>query len=103
MHRVDSRYARPRSRHLKVGPFSGDLVRGMLVLTTTGGRRMATKNFLAIDIGAESGRAVLGKFDGKRVELEEIHRFPNGAIRKLDTLQWDAPRLYQETIEGLTQ
>jgi rhamnulokinase len=64
---------------------------------------MATKNYLAIDIGAESGRAVLGKFDGKRFELEEIHRFANGPIRILDTLQWDAPGLYRETLNGIAQ
>jgi rhamnulokinase len=36
---------------------------------------------LAIDLGAESGRTILGRFDGQRLELEEIHRFPNGPVR----------------------
>jgi len=35
------------------------------------------KNFLAIDLGAESGRAMLGKVHGGTLALEQIHRFPN--------------------------
>jgi len=37
-----------------------------------------TIDFLAFDLGAASGRAVIGRFDGERLALEEIHRFPNG-------------------------
>ena len=36
------------------------------------------QQFLAFDLGAESGRGVLGHFDGERLNLEELHRFPNG-------------------------
>ncbi|MBA3474243.1 MAG: rhamnulokinase, partial [Rubrobacter sp.] len=49
--------------------------------------------YLAIDIGAESGRALLGRFDGERVVLEEVHRFPNVPVRVTDGLHWDALRL----------
>jgi rhamnulokinase len=49
--------------------------------------------FLAIDLGAESGRALLGRFDGERVVLEEVHRFPNVPVRVTDGLHWDALRL----------
>jgi rhamnulokinase len=49
--------------------------------------------FLAIDLGAESGRALLGRFDGERVALEEVHRFPNVPVRVTDGLHWDALRL----------
>jgi rhamnulokinase len=49
--------------------------------------------FLAIDIGAESGRALLGRVDGERVVLEEVHRFPNVPVRVTDGLHWDALRL----------
>jgi rhamnulokinase len=55
-----------------------------------------TLDYLAIDLGAESGRAVLGRFDGSRIALEEIHRFPNGPVKLLDTLHWDLPRLFDE-------
>ena len=56
----------------------------------------ATKSFLAFDLGAESGRGVLGHFDGERLRLEELHRFPNGGVRVLDSLHWDVLRLWHE-------
>ncbi len=49
----------------------------------------ATETLLAIDVGAESGRGVAGRFDGKRLELEEIHRFANQPVTVGDTLHWD--------------
>jgi rhamnulokinase len=59
---------------------------------------MATKttDYLALDLGAESGRGMLGRFDGERLTLEEVHRFPNGPVRMLDTIHWDVPRLFAE-------
>ena len=36
-----------------------------------------TSNYLALDLGAESGRGLLGRFDGQNLALEEVHRFPN--------------------------
>jgi rhamnulokinase len=60
-----------------------------------------TSDYLAIDLGAESGRGVLGRFDGERLTLEEIHRFPNGPVRMLDTLHWDLPRLFEEVKTAL--
>ncbi len=57
---------------------------------------MATSDYLALDLGAESGRGLLGRFDGERLTLEPIHRFPNGPVRLLDTLHWDLPRLFAE-------
>ncbi len=56
----------------------------------------AMSNYLALDLGAESGRGLLGRFDGERLELEEVHRFPNGPVRVFDTLHWDLPRLYDD-------
>jgi rhamnulokinase len=61
----------------------------------------ATSNYLALDLGAESGRGLLGRFDGERLALEEIHRFPNGPVRMLDTLYWDLPRLFDEVKTAL--
>jgi rhamnulokinase len=56
----------------------------------------ATSNYLALDLGAESGRGLLGRFDGQHLALEETHRFPNGPVQMLDTLYWDLPRLFEE-------
>jgi rhamnulokinase len=61
----------------------------------------ATKKLLAFDLGAESGRGLLGLFDGQQVRLEVVHRFPNGAVRTLDTLHWDVLRLYSEMLTAL--
>jgi len=55
-----------------------------------------TSNYLALDLGAESGRGLLGRFDGRELALEDVHRFPNGPVRMLDTLYWDLPRLFDE-------
>ncbi len=56
----------------------------------------ASQQFLAFDLGAESGRGVLGHFDGEKLKLEELHRFPNGGIRVLDSLHWDVLRIWNE-------
>jgi rhamnulokinase len=55
-----------------------------------------TTDYLALDLGAESGRGFLGRFNGETVLLEETHRFPNGPVRMLDSLYWDLPRLHDE-------
>jgi rhamnulokinase len=61
----------------------------------------AEKKILAFDLGAESGRGVLGLLDGQRLRLEVVHRFPNGAVRTLDTLHWDVLRLHGEMTQTL--
>src|SRR4051794_33512734 len=60
-----------------------------------------TSDYLALDLGAESGRGLLGKFDGERLTLDEVHRFANGPVRMLDTLHWDLPRLFDEIKTAL--
>lgn len=60
-------------------------------------------SFLAVDLGAESGRAVLGRFDGERMALEEVHRFPNTPVRLPDGLHWDVLRIVQEVKTGLAK
>src|SRR5438132_219448 len=60
-----------------------------------------SSKLLAIDLGAESGRGVLGLFDGRRLRLEVVHRFPNGPVRTLDTLHWDVLHLYGEMLAAL--
>src|SRR5947207_9472628 len=61
----------------------------------------ATSDYLALDLGAESGRGVLGRFDGERLTLEEVHRFPNGPVRLVETLHWDLPRLHGELVTAI--
>jgi len=60
-------------------------------------------NLLALDLGAESGRAILGRFDGARVTLEEIHRFANAGVRVNNALHWDTARLWREIKHALAR
>jgi rhamnulokinase len=62
---------------------------------------MARKVALAVDLGASGGRVVSGAFDGRLLELEELHRFENGPVPLAGQLVWDLPRLWQEVTEGL--
>lgn len=57
--------------------------------------------FLAIDLGAESGRGVVGLLQEGRLHLEEVHRFPNGPVRVLNSLHWDVLRLFSELKSAL--
>jgi rhamnulokinase len=59
--------------------------------------------YLAVDLGAESGRVVLGRFDGGRVSPEEVHRFPNSPVRLPDGLHWDVLRILSEIKDGLAK
>ena len=59
--------------------------------------------FLATDLGGESGRVLLGRFDGERFALEEIYRFPNRPVRVTDGLHWDILSLFREVKEGLAK
>ncbi len=57
--------------------------------------------FLAVDIGASSGRHILGSVQNGKMVLEEIHRFKNGAVKSGDKLVWDVDSLYRSIVEGL--
>ncbi|MFN7994321.1 MAG: FGGY-family carbohydrate kinase [Bryobacteraceae bacterium] len=59
--------------------------------------------FLAFDLGAESGRAVLGRFQNGYLETEEVHRFANEPVHYNGGLHWDAPRLWLEIRRSLEQ
>jgi rhamnulokinase len=61
------------------------------------------ERYVAIDLGAESGRTVLGTLADGSLHLEEIHRFPNGPVRVLDSLHWDVLRLWEEMKIGLAR
>lgn len=64
---------------------------------------MSEKCYLAVDLGAESGRVVAGLFDGSRVRLEELHRFPNGPVPMAGSLRWNVLRLWSEILDGLSK
>jgi rhamnulokinase len=55
----------------------------------------------AVDLGAESGRVVLGRFDGETVALDICHRFANRPVWLPDGLHWNLPGLFVETLNGL--
>src|SRR6266481_4467987 len=57
--------------------------------------------YLAFDLGAESGRAILGTLESGRLALEELHRFPNTPVRVHSALYWDTLRLWHEMQQGL--
>ena len=56
-----------------------------------GGNRpmSASANFLAVDLGASSGRVLLGRWEGDSISLEELHRFPNGPVAARGDQYWD--------------
>ncbi|MBN2475097.1 MAG: rhamnulokinase [Pirellulales bacterium] len=62
---------------------------------------MAERAFLAIDMGASSGRHVLGRFDGRRLRLEEVYRFENGPVEIAGDLYWDLLGLWSHVRNGL--
>ena len=57
--------------------------------------------FLAVDIGASSGRHILGYLKDGRLVLEEVYRFWNGMDEKDGTLSWDTDRLFREILTGM--
>jgi len=62
---------------------------------------MSQRVYLAIDLGAESGRVMAGLWNGKTIQLEEIHRFPNGPVHLAGSMRWDVIRLWAEIQNGL--
>lgn len=59
------------------------------------------KYYLAVDIGASSGRHILGSLEDGKIVLEEVYRFENGMFDKDGTLYWDSDRLFAEIVNGL--
>ena len=60
------------------------------------------KRYIAVDLGAESGRVMVGSVLDKKLSLEEIHRFKNGPVVENDSLRWDFDKLFGEIKTGIT-
>jgi rhamnulokinase len=61
----------------------------------------ASPAFLAIDLGAESGRVVLGRLQNDRFDLKEVYRFANGPIKLGSSIHWDVLNIWQEIKRGM--
>jgi len=59
------------------------------------------KKYIAVDLGAESGRVMLGLVSADKLVLEEIHRFSNGPIEEDGSLRWDFNKLFSEVKAGI--
>ena len=59
------------------------------------------KYYLAVDIGASSGRHILGSIEDSNIKIEEIYRFENGMVKKDGTLCWEHDKLFAEIKNGL--
>lgn len=57
--------------------------------------------FAAVDLGASSGRVIVGTVADERVTLHEVNRFPNGPVRVGGSLHWDVLGLYRGILDGL--
>lgn len=62
---------------------------------------MTSPAYAAVDLGAASGRVMIGLFDGRKLRLEEVYRFPNSGVLIGDSLHWDVSRLLDEMLKGL--
>jgi hypothetical protein len=60
-----------------------------------------SRTFAAVDLGASSGRVVAGRVEDERIDLEVVHRFPNGVVEADGHLRWDLARLAAEVRTGL--
>lgn len=58
-------------------------------------------HYLAIDIGASSGRHILGSYENGKLTLKEIYRFSNGAEKRGDKMVWNVEELFKNIVEGL--
>ncbi len=59
------------------------------------------RQYLALDLGAESGRAIVGKLGDHKLQLTEVHRFPNTPVQLPSGLYWDSLRLFHEICQGI--
>ena len=65
------------------------------------GKMETSRKFLSFDLGASGGRAVAGIFRDGKLELEEVHRFPNEPVKVHQSIYWDVLGLFSEIKKGL--
>lgn len=75
----------------------------MIIFASGTKNRNFMTSFLAVDLGATSGRTVLASFDGERVEMQEFTRFNNPQVPLMGHVYWDLPHLYNEILKALRQ
>ena len=61
------------------------------------------KHFFAVDLGATSGRTIVGNIADGHIALEEVTRFPNNLVEQGGHYYWDIHALYFEIIKGLKE
>ena len=61
------------------------------------------RKFVAVDLGASSGRVLLGRWDGARFDVGEVHRFANGPVATMGHLHWDVLGIWAEIKSGLAR
>jgi rhamnulokinase len=61
------------------------------------------KVYLAVDLGAESGRVLAGEFDGQNLVINVVHSFPNGPINLNGSIHWNTVGLYEQILKGLSK
>ncbi len=64
---------------------------------------MAEQKMLAIDLGASSGRGIVGSFDGQKLSLKEIHRFSNDPVILNGRMHWDILRIFHEIKQAIAK
>ncbi|MFF8381826.1 rhamnulokinase family protein [Streptomyces sp. NPDC015661] len=72
-------------------------------MTTTPPSSAFASAFAAVDLGATSGRVILGRVGPDKLDLTEVHRFPNTPVRLPDGLRWDVLALFQGVLDGLRE
>ncbi|MFT4260317.1 rhamnulokinase [Microbacterium sp.] len=64
---------------------------------------MTTRAVAAVDLGATSGRVMIGRIGDGLLDLELVSRFPNGPVQREDGLHWDFSALYEHVVAGLAE
>nr|AAZ23051.1 probable sugar kinase [Streptomyces fradiae] len=72
-------------------------------MTTTPPSSALASTFAAVDLGATSGRVIVGRVGRENLDLTEAHRFPNTPVRLPDGLRWDVLALFQGALDGLRE